>query len=158
LKLGETSMPRLNLNPEAFDREAPDYDDSIVPYDKHGEYHAALDAGRKPIVPSGDFWHWLGETYPAKKSEAVAAPPAVGASSLPSYAASAAPYSSALPSQPAQGGNHGWDAIADKLNKEFAASQPKRADAQHQQTPQPKPQAGAVDWSEIAAKLNSERA
>jgi ClpP class serine protease len=55
----------------------------------------------------------------------------------------------------AQGGNHGWEAIADKLNKEFAASQPKRAVAPTQER---KPtQAGAVDWSEIADRLNAEK-
>jgi signal peptide peptidase SppA len=53
------------------------------------------------------------------------------------------------------GDDHGWQAISDKLNKEFAASQPKRAGSPAQE--QKPAQAGAADWSEIADRLNAEK-
>ncbi|WP_036282575.1 hypothetical protein [Methylocystis sp. ATCC 49242] len=111
----------MNLNPEAFAKEPPDYDPAISPMSKRGEYEAALAAGREPVVPSGDFWHWLGETYPAPKQAAVKAPDA-SARALWAKAVAAQNAMTAQTqgetSKPAAANNHGWDEVVAKINAE----------------------------------------
>lgn len=117
----------MNLNPEAFAKEPPDYDPAIAPMSKRDEYEAALASGREPIVPSGDFWHWLGETYPAPKQSGVG---------------NGAPPAAKSPSP----GNHGWDDIVERMN----------AETRKAHGAGDKPAADNHGWDDVVAKINAE--
>ena len=62
----------MNSDNNHDDLHEADWAASIDPNSKDVKdaYQKALADGRTPVIESGDFWHWLAETYPAEPPKA----------------------------------------------------------------------------------------